>query len=221
MSTDAAFGAIFALIGAVAGTFLSLIPLYLFSLRDAAERNVGLAALLSVERSSLMDYCQSIIELDLAKTDAVFTLTTAQTPAWTAISTEGGFLSELELQEWLKLSAAYSSLLKMHGILEHYVMFTATQRALPNFNEEVTSIHGALEKRARHTLNEFRQLGDTLFGIEDRFKGNAKRHLRLIFGAAVLGVVIVLVSAYFAWTALGRGNANHTPESPQQRKSIK
>lgn len=221
MSTDAAFGAIFALVGAVAGTFLSLIPLYLFSVRDAAERNVGLAALLSVEQASLTDYCQSIIDLDLANTDAVFTLTTAPTPAWTAICTAGGFLYELDLQEWLKLSAAYTSLLRLRGILEHYLMYTGTQRALPDYNAGVKYIHAALEKRAEQTLKEFRQLGDVLVQIENRFKQHAKRCLRLIFGTAVLGVTIVFVAAYFAWTALGRGTVEHKPASAQPAPSVK
>lgn len=202
MSKDAAFGAVFALVGALVGTLLSFSPLYLFSLKDREDRNASVVVLLEAEKRTLTEYCASIIQAVGPGTTDIIMFSPPTTPAWDASRVQGDFIAAISLDNWTKLNSAYSSVAKLNGLVNHYISFSATQRALSGFSGAVRELNINLSQRCAYTQAQFQDLDGVLGPLQGRFEGRS-RVLSFAIGAAVVGGVIAVVFfGYVAWRAL-------------------
>lgn len=202
MSEDAAFGAIFALVGAIVGALLSFFPMYLFSVKDREDRNASVVVLLNAEKRTITDYCTSVIQaVGPGTTDIIF-VSPPSTPAWDTARVQGDFIAAITLDDWTKLNAAYSSISKLDGLADHYISFTATQRALLGFSDNVRGLNTSLLQRCTYTRAQFTDLDSVLVPLQRRFDVRS-RSLSIAIGAAVIvGLGAVVVFGHLAWRAL-------------------
>lgn len=203
MSKDAAFGAIFALVGAVVGALLSFLPLYLFSWKDKMDRNAGIVALLQTERRTLIDYCNTLGQAaDPSDSSGILTVHAPSTPAWDTASTQGDLISAIGIPDWTTFNAACSSVGMLRGLVAHYVSFTSTQQALSGFPDSVRSLNATLYQRSTYTRQRFQELDRVLDPLQARFELGSRLLSVAIWCASILGIGAVTLFGYFAWSSL-------------------
>lgn len=110
MTADAAFGALFTLIGAVTGAILALVPLTLLSRRDRHARLRGFVVLLDRERAVMASFCEDVHDnISKGPENAVYTFRELTVPAWHAAGTDADFIEALSGEEWAAITNAYGA----------------------------------------------------------------------------------------------------------------
>jgi hypothetical protein len=202
MSKDAAFGALIALIGALVGALMAVVPLQLIGARDQASRDVAVARILESEREYVLSYCRNLPRPNPTG-DNVYTVYPPSVEAWLAATSNGDFIASVSPEEWTEINHSYQTVENLSGRVVYYMNFTQTQGAMSNYNKASLELLEVIAKQSDIVTDRFtNQLHGVLAPLRARLENKVRTLNTVILVVLGIGIILFIGFGYIAFSTL-------------------